>query len=172
MPETVTQQSTPNYGDVALNLPPDWSRSRLASGEDFMIKAIGHENGKADVYKKDHPGDKNQFQWCAKSDTNRLNRLRTKHYVEVIRGQWEKNPLLWEWDGESHVFHEGEFLMAREERFYLEDEEKRKREQAERDGSRADSREEEAFMRSIEQRGGEITDDRGRQLKPLKSARG
>lgn len=166
-----TAITTPNYGDCALNLPADWSRSRLSSGFEFHLKTVGHDNGLSDLRLTAKPGERHQFQWCAKKDESRLNALRTKRYVIVKSSEWTKNPNLWEWDGEGLCIHDGEFALAREESYYLAEREAEERSQNHRRGASFDSPEEERAARAIESRGGVITDDRGRELKPLRQQR-
>lgn len=161
----------PNLGDIALNLPLDWSRSRLASGFEFHLKTIGHEGGVPDLYRTEAAEERHQFQWCDKKDESRLNALRTRHYRVVKKSEWTKNPNLWEWDGEDLCVHGGEFAMAREESYYLAEREAEERSRQDRRSNPFDSPEEARAARAIESRGGAITDDRGRELKPLRQQR-
>jgi hypothetical protein len=157
----------PNYGDVALQLKPDWSRHRQSGDQSFILTTVGHENGRADAFLKDDPGKAHQFQWCAPSDVNRLNYLRGQHYKFCTNADWDKNEYLWEWDGEGYIVHNGERLMAREESYYWAAEAERDRAIKERHRKRSTSPEEEAALRRIEQRGATIEDGKGRRLKPL-----
>jgi hypothetical protein len=156
-----------NYGDCALKLPPDWSRSRMASGVEFTLTTVGHENGRADAFLTMNPGQAHQFTWVAPEDKNRMSVLRTRHYKLVTKSEWTKNEHLWEWDGEGHIVHNGQLMMARERMYFEADEAEQERAQKERDGKRTDSPEEERLIRQLEGRGAILEDERGRPLKPL-----
>lgn len=154
-----------NYGDVALDLPPDWSRSRLAGDPTFMLTAVGHEHGVPDAYLTDKPKERHQFKWLNPQVQSEVSIHRTRKYAPVTKAEWSKNPDLWDWDGEGHVVYNGQILYARDEIYYVDDKETLARSQAERD-RKTDPREQ-AAMQSIASRGGMIEDERGRPLVPL-----
>jgi len=156
-----------NYGDCALNLPPDWSRSRMVGDASFVLTTIGHEGGVSDVFLTMNPGQAHQFTWCDPKDQNKVSVLRSNHYVLCSKADWTKNPQLWEWDGEGHIVHNGQLVWAREKVFYDQDQAEQKRLQQERDGKRATSADEENTLRRLEQQGAILEDERGRPLKPL-----
>lgn len=160
----------PNYGDVALNLPPDWSRGRMVGSPDFMLTAIGHENGVPDVFLTDHPEARNQFTWCDPRDQSRTSVLRTQHYIWVNKADWTKNPDLWEWDGDGFILHNGQRLMARDESHYNKARDDAERATKEREGRQVSSEEEQA-VRRLQAQGAIIEDERGRQLTPLSPKR-
>jgi hypothetical protein len=157
----------PNYGDVMLELPPDWSRSRIGGAPAFMNTAVGHEGGVADAYLTDKPEVLHQFRWCAPEDRTAMDTLRTAHYVLCKKSEWTKNPNLWEWDGDGHILHNGQRLMARDKMWFDREKEETARLDKERDIKRSASMEEEQSMRRVEAQGGIIEDERGRQLRPL-----
>lgn len=159
--------SADNYGDVALKLPADWSRSRMVGDAAFVLTTVGHECGIADAYLTESPGLRHQFTWCAPEDQNRMSTLRTKHYELCAQSTWTKNPHLWMWDGEGFIIHNGQRLMARDRVYYDQEEADNLRADEERDKKRSVSQEEENAMRRLESQGAIIEDERGRQLKPL-----
>lgn len=156
-----------NYGDVAINLPADWSRRRMAGDQKFILSTVGHEGGVPDAYLKENIEKRHQFRWVAPSDSDMISVLRTQKYDWVTKQTWEKNPELWEWDGEEYLIHNGQRLMARAAEYYFADQEAMDRTQKERDQKRSISAEEERAMRKIEAHGAIVEDERGRPLKPL-----
>ena len=156
-----------NYGDVALNLGPDWSRNSLASGQDYMLTAVGHEQGVPDAYLKEKPKERHQFRWIDPRNQSEMSIARTKHYMPVTKTEWEKNSNLWEWNGEGFIVHNGLLLWAREEIYYIEDKEKQDAAQKQRDEKTAMSPEEERLVKKLVARGAIIEDERGRPLVPL-----
>jgi hypothetical protein len=157
----------PNYGDVVLNLPPDWSRSRIAGDPSFVLTTVGHENGVPDAYLTDKPDQEHQFRWCATDDQSGTSTLRTQHYAFCTRKNWTKNPNLWEWDGEGFILHNGQRLMAREKEWFIKDREEKELAEQARERRRGVTQEEEQSMRRLESQGAIIEDERGRPLKPL-----
>jgi len=160
----------PNYGDVTLNLPPDWSRRSMATDPGFTLTTVGHEGGKADVRLKDMPDQQHQFRWVHPQDVDAISVLRTNHFEFVNKNAgWEKSDNLWEFDGEGRIIHKGQLLMARNRIYY--DEEVREREERER-GTQKKSAAEEAVdeaLRRIEARGATIEDERGQRLRHANS---
>jgi hypothetical protein len=158
----------PNYGDVALNLPHDWSRTHMVGDPSFILTTIGHEGGKADARLEADPERRHQFRWCAPNDTTAISTLRSRHYEWVLKSTgWVKNPNLWEWDGEGYIIHNGQRLMARDATFYVEEQAENDRRDAEARKRRSMTREEEDSLRAIEARGATIEDEQGRQLRPV-----
>lgn len=157
----------PNYGDVALNLPPDWDRYGVVTNQGFLVTTVGHVNGKADLYLTEKPWERHQFYWASPEDQQNVNIQRGKHYRYVTKTDWSKNEELWEWDGEGYVVYAGQRAMAREAQWYIKEKEEQERLEAEASGKRAVDADEERAMRKLESRGVTITDDRGRQLTPL-----
>lgn len=107
----------PNYGDLALNLPPDWTRPE--DPDSFNLAIVGHVAGKADAYRKDDEDARHQFAWVTPRYLDTISRYRSQGYAFCKSAEWEKNPLLWEWDAESFCIHEGQRLMARTEDRFL-----------------------------------------------------
>lgn len=159
----------PNYGDVALNLPPDWSRSRLASGQEFHLTTVGHENGVADAYITNEPDRLHQFKWVNPLDNTEVSIAKSRHYVFVEKGSWTKNPHLWEWTGEGNIVFNGQYQMARDAEWYYKEEEARKNEEKQRrtPGKLPMDERVSALEKQIAARGGTIVDDQGRVLDPL-----
>ena len=159
--------SEPNYGDVALNLPPDWSRSLTATDPQFMLTTVGHVNGVADARLKADPGKRHQFRWNAANDPS-ISVFRSRHYSFVNKNAgWEKNEELWEWDGEGFIVHNGQRLMARDAEWYFKDlEEEAAR--SEREAKKNPLAEIDARLRQLEA-GSMIEDERGQRLRPAES---
>lgn len=157
----------PNYGDVALNLPPDWSRTRVGGDTAFTLLTVGHENGIADAFLTDDPDKAHQFRWCAPDDKNAMSTLRTRHYQLCTSKDWTKNPDLWEWDGDGYILHNGQRLLARDGIYYYQDIAEKERLDKQREGRRGVTQEEEQSMARVEAQGAIIEDERGRQLRPL-----
>lgn len=168
MASATAEVSTPtnNYGDVALSLPPDWSRSRIAGSPTFVLTTVGHESGIPDAFLTEHPSVVHQFRWADPADGNTVSILRTKHYQLCNKSEWSKNPSLWEFDGEGRIIHNGQALYARDRIYYDQDKEDEDARRDQRDEKRSTSQEEERTMRTIESRGGTIEDERGRPLRP------
>lgn len=170
----------PNYGDVSLNLSPAWSRDNLASGHEFMAAAVGHSNGVSDLHLKADPDKQHEFKWVAPQDVVVLNALRAKRY-DYVKGsaaaesEWVKNPLLvWEWDGEGYCVYQGQRAMFRDAALYFAERVERERieaarlaEQKRRRGDYLD-RDDEYAARRLGAQGVVITDNDGRELRPMK----
>lgn len=163
--------SKPNYGDVALNLPPDWSRARVQGPAAFTLTTVGHVGGVADAYLTNDPSKEHQFRWCDPRDYDAVSDLRTKKYAWCTKDLWTKNDDLWEWDGDGWIVRGTERLMARDGIHYFEEIERQKEEKKRQSQRRSLSDDEEAAMRRVEARGGTIEDERGRQLTPLSNKR-
>lgn len=164
----MTEQTKPNYGDAALNLPPDWSRTRIAGDPAFILTTVGHENGVADARLTDDPSKAHQFRWIDPADQNQLSLARTRHYKYCNKNAgWEKRDELWEYDGEGFIVLNGQKLMARDgDYYYAEIEAEKERKEAEKN-RRSVTQEEERAVRALESRGIVVEDERGRPLKPL-----
>ena len=164
----MTELSTPNYGDVALNLSADWSRSSIAGDPSFVLTTVGHEAGRADAFLLDNPSKQHQFQWVSPSDQNSVSIARTRHYGFCNKNQgWEKNEYLWEFDGEGFIIHNGQRLMARDRMWYDQERDADKRRKEAEKKRRSVTPEEERAVSALESRGVIIEDERGRPLKPL-----
>lgn len=159
-----------NYGDVALDLPPDWSRSRLAGDPGFMLTAVGHENGVPDAYMTDQPKQRHQFKWLNPKDQAEKATHRTRHYETVTNTRWTKNENLWDWDAEGHVVYNGLILYARDEVYYVDEKETQDRLKKERD-EKKNTEEEERLIAKLLKRGATMEDERGRPLLPLSNKR-
>ena len=166
MPEK-PNQTVPNYGDVALDLPADWSRGRVAGDPSFILTTVGHENGVADAYLTNDPGRRHQFRWMNPKDESAKSIARTKKYIWVTKAEWTKNEDLWEWDGDGFILFNGTRLMARDAKYYYAEKAEEERQKKEREGRRSVTPEEEQAVRRLENRGIIVEDERGRQLKPL-----
>jgi hypothetical protein len=167
-PETRTRD---NYGDVALNLPPDWTRSMNMTAPALTLGIVGHENGIADAYLTKYPAQRHQFQWVHPTDAITRDQSRYKHYSYCTRTDWTKNPSLWDWDGEGYIVHLGQRLMARDERYFIEELEQEQERMKQRMRKTELSPRELAIIRKIVARGGIVEDNRGRPLVPLSSQR-
>lgn len=158
-----------NYGDVALNLSPDWDRGSVGGDPNFALTTVGHSHGVADAYLTQYPSQLHQFRWVQPQDNNAVSVLRSNHYVFCTRKEWTKNDALWEWDGEGYILHNGCRLMARTKNWYDRDQQlldqrtKDQNRRSERGGFEGEDRE----VRQLEARGAIVTDEGGRQLKPL-----
>lgn len=146
-----------NYGDVALGLKPDWSRSK-ENDQNYALQIVGHENGEADVYLKDEPDQAHQFVWVPLAYRDTVSVYSTKGYSFVKKAEgWVKRENLWEWDAEGFVLSRWGRLMARTKERFLEDMEKRRiqRERVMGSGNDDDKR-----AREIAERTGiQITED-------------
>jgi hypothetical protein len=115
----------PNYGDVALGLKPSWKRSQYPKPEQTLF-AVGHEEGKADVYLTKEPDAEHQFRWVNASDKEEVTGLLMKGYKFVNKDEWTKRlEYLWEWSAEGKVYYGGQLLMARPKSEWLKDEQMR-----------------------------------------------
>lgn len=115
-----------NYGDVALNLPADWSReANLGKDQEFVLMMVGHDDGIADAYLTKEPDERHQFTWANMKNDSDVSRKRSRGYAEVSKNRWTINENLWRWDDKGHaVFNEGT-LFARPAYLYHRDEERR-----------------------------------------------
>lgn len=122
-----------NYGDVALNLSPDWDR-RLQHNQNYALWTIGHENGTADVYLEADPDARHQFAWVdpKRGDDVTVNQVKGYRFVKKADG-WTKNPNLWgDWTPEGLIRNFDQLLMARAAALHFEDKAKRDRDIANR----------------------------------------
>lgn len=165
----------PNYGDAALRLPHDWSRASLASGQEFMAFAVGHENGKADAFLTGDPDKEHQFQFCEPKDVDRLYHLKSRHYDFCKSDKWTKNDLLWEWSPENFIEWKGQRLMARDAAYFHAEEKENKRKEEEaaemrrQRRSRRDENDDYA-ARVLGAQGAQVFDENNRELRPQKRA--
>lgn len=116
----------PNYGDVALNLAPNWSR-RSENDQQLALRIIGHEAGVPDVCLKDDPEARHQFARVEPRYKDEIDINRVKGYEFVTEGQWMKNVPIWQWDANGHLDIAGQLVMARPEHLYVEELERRRR---------------------------------------------
>lgn len=108
-----------NYGDVALNLPPDWDRSTIHNKE-FTMTTVGHHNGVSDAYLTKDPEARHQFFWLEKGDRRTLQPRLVEGYKFVTKDEWTINLELWEWNAEGLCQNGLEVMMARAEAKYHE----------------------------------------------------
>lgn len=165
-PQNPDPRDYTNYGDCALKLPSDWSRTRMSGAASFILTTVGHERGIADAFLTSNPGQSHQFTWCSPEDQNNVSMLRTNHYDFCMRTEWTKNANLWMIDGEGYIVHNGQRLMARERKYYDAD-----KEQADAEIERRDSkvsREDAQIEARVASQGAILEDENGRQLRPLK----
>lgn len=154
-----TTTHEPNYGDVALNLKPDWDRAE-ESNQEYALLNVGHENGVADAYVTDAPGERHQFAWVDPryADDVQMNRLKGYDYVK--KDSWTKNEKLWEWDAEGFCISRGQRLMARRAELFFRDVAKR-----DQFRSKKKSDADEAAARIAARTGFAITGDDGQALR-------
>lgn len=118
--------SDENYGDVSLNLPASWSRSRYER-QKHINAIVGHVEGVADLRLTKTPKQQHQFVWSNPRDLDLLDSLREQGYEYVKQSTWTKNEKLWTWDAEGFCLRDGDRAMARPaELFYQEREEKQR----------------------------------------------
>lgn len=102
-----------NYGDVALNLSPDWDRNKLYN-KDFAQQTVGHSGGKADAFLTKSPDEAHQFYWVPKLDQRMIASRQVDGYRFVTKDEWSINKELgWEFDAEGIASFGFERLMAR-----------------------------------------------------------
>ena len=163
-----------NYGDIALNLPPDWERARQHD-PNYALMTVGHQNGVSDAYLIDEPDKRYQFAWVLRTfkgvPNEEVDINRTKGYSFVKKGEWEKNANLWEWDAEGFLTCKGQSLMARPAELFLADMAARKRQRDQVMGGR--NKEEERIAEMAARAGIEVTgSDEGRPVQRRKGMRG
>lgn len=119
--ETVAQ-TEPNYGDVAMKLPPNWDRSEVAnsSGFNFVLMIIGHVNGVSDVRLKNNPSAKHQFRFLDQTNTADAFGARMDGYKFVTQAEWDAIDL-WQWNAQGHLFCLDQVLMARPGHMYFDE---------------------------------------------------
>lgn len=163
----------PNYGDVALNLSPQWNREALHNSNlDYQLWTVGHEGGVSDAFLKEDPERRHQFAWVDPRRTDEVSKNKVKGYEFVKcdkdnpeNGAWIKNSKLWDVTAEGFVALFGQHLMARPaERFFAD--------QAIREKAIANRRDKdgEAAKRLAEQHGIDMTDDDDRPRTRRRSA--
>lgn len=120
-----------NYGDVALNLPANWTReANLGKDQDFVIQIVGHSDGVADMALTKEPDAQHQFYWLDMKDDAEVSRMYSRGFSLVTQDKWTKNEHLWRWDDQDFCVFNGRKLAARPAHLYHAD--KVRREQAER----------------------------------------
>ena len=108
-----------NYGDVALNLSPDWDRRKFADKK-FIIWTVGHKGGVSDLRLKKEPEKRHQFAWCDPRYKDELDINRSNGYVVVKKEDWDKTEDLWEWNAEDKCVCSGQIAMARPASLFFE----------------------------------------------------
>jgi hypothetical protein len=147
-----------NYGDVALNLKPEWSRKR-ETNKQYALRIVGHENGVADAYREKEPAARHQFAWVDPRYVDDISINRSKGYDFVTKTDWVKNERLWYWDAEGYCVNDGQRLMARPAHMYFEELEERERARSRRKDKAADE-----ALAIAERAGIEIEDESGKRL--------
>jgi hypothetical protein len=151
----------PNYGDIALNLPPSWRRTDQHD-KNYALGTVGHEDGVADARLKDDPEKRHQFAFVDPRYRDEVDINRSKGYVFVKKGEWEKNDNLWEWDAEGFCVFRSQRLMARPAELFFADMAQRRQQ---RDRVMGTNRDEEAAQEIARRAGIEITgSDEGRPI--------
>ena len=111
----------PNLGDVALNLPREWDRSRM-SDKSLALIMVGHTDGKPDAFLTADPEKQHQFRWIDPTRPEDIDLFQTDHYSFVNKNEgWEKNPNLWTWNAEGRLVGRAGQLMARDAKWYHEE---------------------------------------------------
>jgi hypothetical protein len=152
-----------NYGDLALNLAPDWTRNKLHN-QQASLRTVGHENGVADAHLTKEPDTEHQFAWVDTRNQDEISLNRAKGYDFIKKDGWTKNPDLWEWDAEGFCFFAGQRLMARSKERFLADMADRRRQRDAVMGAK--SKDEEYIERMAAHAGIEITgSDDGKPLR-------
>lgn len=116
-----------NYGDVALNLSPDWDRKHL-SDRKFALWIVGHDTGKADAYQTKDVDKRHQFAWIDPKYREELAMNLSGGFVYVTKDSWTINESLWQWNAEDKCYNQGQLLMARPAALYFEQQAARARE--------------------------------------------
>ena len=116
-----------NYGDVALNLRPEWNR-KLIHDKKFALWIVGHEGGKSDAALKDQPDKRHQFVFIDRRYKDELAMHLSNGFTIVDKDHWDINETLWQWDSENHVNNQGQTLYARPANLYFEQQTARERE--------------------------------------------
>jgi hypothetical protein len=118
----------PNYGDIRLNLPPDWDR-RNVSNPQFINSTIGHRNGVSEVRLKDNPEQRHAFAWVDPREVNGqsdVDQNQDDGYTFVKQADgWIADR--WSWDAEGRLRCEGQLLMFLTEENWTELQERRAR---------------------------------------------
>lgn len=154
-----------NYGDVALNLAPDWDRNRIHNQES-IFQLVGHKDGVADAYVTERPADRHQFFWIEKKDQRAYAARSAEGFRYVTRDEWTINETLWEWNAAGHAQFGIEELMFRPASMYFESRARRQKLR-----KREEDREREAEAAAAERAGITITDDHEAAIERRKVAR-
>ena len=156
----------PNYGDVALNLSPKWSRS-LEHNQDYALWTVGHENGVADVYLTSDPEAKHQFAWVDPRRKDEITKNKVKGYRFVHKSLFTKNENLWgDWTPDGFIQCFDQNLMCRPEELYLRD--RLEREEA---ALRAKDKDSDAARRLAARAGIALTEDEDEQPSRIRRRR-
>lgn len=154
----------PNYGDLALNLPPTWERGG-ESDQNYALMIVGHKAGVADAYRTKEPDTPHQFAWVDSKYADDVAINVHKGYQFVKKDDWTKADDLWTWDAEGFCVFKMFRLMARSQERFLADMEARRKQ---RDRVMGSNKDEEAAEAIAARAGLEITGDDGRPLKRVR----
>lgn len=101
----------PNYGDYRLNIPPDWSRKRLAN-RDFANFLVAHDNGVADAHLTKEPEKIHTFAWVDPTckDPDYLTGYSEDGFRLITKDEWTITR--WQWNAEGYCASQGQLLMA------------------------------------------------------------
>ena len=146
----------PNYGDAALNLPPDWTRTKFESEQ--VQYTVGHKEGVAEVRLTKNPEEEHQFFWCDLNHPTDKDVLRDQGFTFVNKDEWTAER--WEWNSEGKLRSLLGLLMARPKAVYLAEEDRKR---AKREREMVNRAEAEALSLA-EQHGIEVTDGDGKRL--------
>ena len=130
-----------NYGDVALNLKPDWDRRRI-SNKKYALWIVGHDNGKSDAYKKADENARHQFAWIDPRYAEELAINLSSGFTYVTKAEWTMNEQLWQWNAEDKCYNQGQLLMARPAALWFAQQAEREKELAGRNDDDMDAADE------------------------------
>ena len=139
----------PNYGDVALDLKPDFDRRKLHDKKQGMW-TVGHLEGVSDATLKEEPNKRNQFAWIDKRYHDELAMHLMAGFEFVTKDRWNINETLWQWNAEGHCYNQGQLLMARPAALYFEQRSARDRELNSREDKESEAAREAALRAGIE----------------------
>lgn len=121
-----------NYGDVALNLDPQWSRA-IYDPSRFMLSTVGHVDGVSEAHITARPEERHQFYWISlaqgreRSDAEEMDVSlhQSLGYSFVEKETWTINETIWHWTANGHCKGVAGLLMARPARLYYEEKARR-----------------------------------------------
>ena len=163
----------PNYGDVALNLRPDFDRSMVVHSM-LLNTLVGHVGGKADMHLEDAPDELHQFQFVNMADRDKLSLAKMKGYKFVKKSEkWWINEDVFTWTPEGFAENTGgDRAMFRPASLYLKEQAQMTDEQKRR--KRAQQQEDAAEEAKVLKVGGQVAvlDGSGRELRPARGRAG